>query len=305
MDQQPIELQALLGELISLRRENVETCAQLAQLNGSRAPAPNPAPALLPRDPTTEGFAGGAESLKNLLTAVEMVFTKADFAQRHLKQVDSTAADHLAEFRRLAANSGCDDYAMATFLRQGCREALKDCLSMQLHEIEALVLRLDQLVQERRRGRDLNRRLGSYAPARPRYEPSAPVYNSSNEVGSMVIDAFRRGNISDAQCTSCFREDPCLYCCNAGHHGDQCAELKAKGVKSDRSTAKTNKSNVSADSGSNPKPSAAATSFATSLSLKSDFRIDSDPMFSARPLIDSGATHSLIDPNLLHLTLFL
>ncbi|KAL7745834.1 hypothetical protein RI367_008855, partial [Sorochytrium milnesiophthora] len=52
MDQQPIELQALLAELISLRRENEETRAQLAQLNGSRSPTPIPAPALEPHAPT-------------------------------------------------------------------------------------------------------------------------------------------------------------------------------------------------------------------------------------------------------------
>ncbi|KAL7745855.1 hypothetical protein RI367_008833, partial [Sorochytrium milnesiophthora] len=66
---------------------------------------------------------------------------------------DRTAADYLAEFRRLAANSGYDDYAKATFLREGCCEELKDRLSMQglpakLHELEALVLRLDQRDQE-------------------------------------------------------------------------------------------------------------------------------------------------------------
>ncbi|KAL7745933.1 hypothetical protein RI367_008754 [Sorochytrium milnesiophthora] len=59
MDHQPIDLQALLGELIWLRRENEETRDQLAQHNGSRVPAPNPAPVKELHAPTPERFADG------------------------------------------------------------------------------------------------------------------------------------------------------------------------------------------------------------------------------------------------------
>ncbi|KAL7746148.1 hypothetical protein RI367_008540 [Sorochytrium milnesiophthora] len=235
MDQQPIDLQALLGELISLRRENKETRAQLAQLDGSRAMTPNPATALEPHAPTPEGFTGGAESIKNFLTSVQM-------------------------FRRLAAKSGYDVYAKATFLREGCREETQGSP----HDAGAS----DQTSR--------------FAPPRPRYEPPAPAYNLSNDVAPIVIDAIRRGKISDAERARRFLEDLCLYCDNAGHHRDQCAELKAKEVKSGRLTVKTNKANVSAYSGPNPKPSPAASSSATSLSLKLDIRIDS--IVSARQI---------------------
>ncbi|KAL7745844.1 hypothetical protein RI367_008845, partial [Sorochytrium milnesiophthora] len=125
--------------------------------------------------------------------------------------------------------------------------------------------------------------------------PLVPAYNPSNDVAPMVIDAIRRGKITDAERARRFREDLSLYCRNAGHHRDQCAELKAKEAKSGRSTVKTNKANVSAYSGSNPKPAAAASSSATSLSLKIDIRFDSDTTVPARALIDSGATDSFTD----------
>ncbi|KAL7753815.1 hypothetical protein RI367_000747 [Sorochytrium milnesiophthora] len=109
-------------------------------------------------------------------------------------------------------------------------------LPVKLHELEALVLRLDKRVQERRRERHLNKRQTSSAPPRPRYEPPVPDYNPSNDVAPMVIDAIRRGMISDAERARRFCEDLCLYCGNAGHHRDQCAELKAKEAWSGRPT---------------------------------------------------------------------
>ncbi|KAL7745846.1 hypothetical protein RI367_008843, partial [Sorochytrium milnesiophthora] len=126
----------------------------------------------------------------------------------------------------------------------------------------------DQRVQERRRERDLNKGHTNLAPPRPRYEPSAPVYNPTNDVAPMVIDDIRRGKISDAERAHRFREDLCLYCGNAGHHRDH-------------STFKTKKANISAYSGSNPTPASAACSSAISLSLKVDIRIDSDTTVSA------------------------
>ncbi|KAL7745833.1 hypothetical protein RI367_008856, partial [Sorochytrium milnesiophthora] len=80
-------------------------------------------------------------------------------------------------------------------------------LPTKLQELEALVHRLVQR-KERSRERDLNKRQTSFAPPRPRYEPPAPVYNSSNDVAPMVIDAIRRGKISDAERAHRFRERP-------------------------------------------------------------------------------------------------
>ena len=224
-----------------------------------------------------------------------------DFALRTLRQGQRSAAEYLTEFRRLAYGSGYDEYAQCTFLRGGLSEEIKDRLSMQpapqgLHDLETLVLQLDQPVQERLRKRAEDARRGPrQLPNRHRQD--APLNNPSavDEPPSMEIDPICRGPLTPQERQRRMRDGLCLYCGGKGRVVRECRERRSPAAVRTISS-KNNDDSVSACFGPVQIGSAVlenSSSFVLRLHLSVG-----DDLVPASALLDSGSSGCFLDSEL-------
>uniref|UniRef100_A0A8C7X486 CCHC-type domain-containing protein n=1 Tax=Oryzias sinensis TaxID=183150 RepID=A0A8C7X486_9TELE len=193
---------------------------------------------------TAEWQRGGATcfSLSVFLDAFTQVFQhtkpgrEAARALMRLTQGNRRVTDYAIEFRTLAAESGWNPAALVDAFLEGLSEVLKDNLAplelpSSLEPLIALVIRIDNRLQDRRRGRRSNApfsrgRTDDYDP--PSSLPSSVASTDSPVAPLEEPMQLGRGRLSPSERIRRIAAGECLYCGQRGHFCKHCPNVPVR-----------------------------------------------------------------------------
>uniref|UniRef100_A0A3B3HYY0 CCHC-type domain-containing protein n=1 Tax=Oryzias latipes TaxID=8090 RepID=A0A3B3HYY0_ORYLA len=193
---------------------------------------------------TAEWQRGGATcaSLSAFLDAFTQVFQhtkpgrEAARALMRLTQGNRRVTDYAIEFRTLASESGWNPAALTDAFLEGLSEELKDHLAplelpSSLEPLIALVIRIDNRLQDRRRGRrvDVSQFRGHpdvYVQPSPHMSSVTPTVPPAAPLEEPM--QLGRGRLSPTERRRRMAAGECLYCGQRGHYCKNCPKASAR-----------------------------------------------------------------------------